>query len=268
MAPDGPLITAIPASWPPRAPPPSPAPPPMTAIPAPPRPPPRPNPAPFEENISTTGRGGSSNSRASIITVDATRSGKEGNTSVAGSNEVSGSLGWSYEGSGSLGRSNEGGWAGSGSYKTGGSSARSTNGLGSLLGSYEIRWSGLGSYVGLGSLSGSNVRPATNDSCGKSERLFNINMSCVVELIKSLDLHRWSLNVWCGIIGDFVIGSYFFDGTVNTESYCNLLRNHLPLLIKKLPLNVRRDMWFQQDGAPPHFSRATRTLLNEIFHDR
>ncbi|KYN11122.1 hypothetical protein ALC57_16670 [Trachymyrmex cornetzi] len=42
MAPDGPLITAIPASWPPRAPPPSPAPPPMTAIPAPPRPPPRP----------------------------------------------------------------------------------------------------------------------------------------------------------------------------------------------------------------------------------
>ena len=39
----------------------------------------------------------------------------------------------------------------------------------------------------------------------------------------------WSLNVWCGIIDDFVIGAYFFDGTVNTESYCNLLR-HFPYL--------------------------------------
>lgn len=139
---------------------------------------------------STTRRGSSSNSRASIITVDATRSGKEGNTSIAGSNEVSGGLGWSYEGGGSLGWSNESGWAGSGSYKTGGSSTRSTNGFGSLLGSYEIRWSGLGSYIGLGSLSGSDVRPATNDSCRKSERLFNINMTYVVELIKNIDLIR------------------------------------------------------------------------------
>lgn len=80
--------------------------------------------------------------------------------------------------------------------------------------------------------------------------------------------HRWSLTVWCGIIGDFVIGPHFFDGTVNTESYCNLLKNHLPLLLEELSLNVRKDMWFQQDGVPPHFSRATHTLLNEIFGDR
>ncbi|KYQ51989.1 hypothetical protein ALC60_08902, partial [Trachymyrmex zeteki] len=67
---------------------------------------------------------------------------------------------------------------------------------------------------------------------------------------------------------NFVIEPYFFDGSVNTESYCNLLMNHLPLLIEELSLNVRRDMWFQQDGASPHFSRTTLTLLNEIFRDR
>lgn len=122
----------------------------------------------------TSGRGGSSNSRASIITVDVARAGVEGNTSVAGSNKVSGSLGRSNEGGGSLRRSNKGGWASSGSYKAGWSSAGSTNGLGSLLRSYEIRRSGLGSNVGLGSLSGSDVRPATNDSCGKSERLSGV----------------------------------------------------------------------------------------------
>lgn len=139
---------------------------------------------------SSTGRGVSSSSRASVITIDSTRSGIEGNTSVAGSNEVSGSLGWSYEGGGSLGRSNKGGWASGRSYKTGRSSARSTNGLGSLLGSYEIRWSGLGSNVGLGSLSGSDVRPATIDSCKRNEQLFNIDVFCIVALIKFLDLVR------------------------------------------------------------------------------
>lgn len=56
MAPDGPLITATPASPPPRAPPPNPAPPPMTAMaPAPPAPPaPKPSP-PFEEDIISSG---------------------------------------------------------------------------------------------------------------------------------------------------------------------------------------------------------------------
>ncbi|KAL0110176.1 hypothetical protein PUN28_013671 [Cardiocondyla obscurior] len=48
MAPDGPLITATPASPPPRAPPPSPPAPPKTAIPAPPNPP---SPAPIENYI-------------------------------------------------------------------------------------------------------------------------------------------------------------------------------------------------------------------------
>lgn len=124
----------------------------------------------------TTGRGVSGSSRASIVTVDTTRSGEEGNTTVARSNKVSGSLGGSNEGSGSLGRSNEGGWASSRSYKTGGSSTRSTNGFGALLRSYEIRWSGLGSYVGLGSLSGSNVGPSTDDTCEKSERSLNVDV--------------------------------------------------------------------------------------------
>lgn len=120
---------------------------------------------------ATTRRSVGSSTRASVITVDATRSGVEGNTTIAGSNEVSGSLGRSNEGGGSLRGSYEGGWASSRSYKAGRSSTRSTNGLGALLGSYEVRWAGLGSNVGLGSLSGSNVRPATNYSCGKSERL-------------------------------------------------------------------------------------------------
>lgn len=60
--------------------------------------------------------------------------------------------------------------------------------------------------------------------------------------------YRWTLNVWCGIISDFIIRPYFFDGIVNAEIYCDLLSNHLHLFLKELPLNVRREMWFQQDA--------------------
>ncbi|EFN64048.1 hypothetical protein EAG_09261, partial [Camponotus floridanus] len=80
--------------------------------------------------------------------------------------------------------------------------------------------------------------------------------------------HRWSLNVWCGIIGDFVIGPYFFEETVTSESYCDLLQNHLPALLEDVPLHIRREMWFQQDGAPPHFAIITRQFLNKKFGNK
>lgn len=80
--------------------------------------------------------------------------------------------------------------------------------------------------------------------------------------------HRWSLNVWCGIIGDFVIGPYFFEETVTSESYCDLLKNRLPALLEDVPLHIRREMWFQQDGAPPHFAIITRQFLNEKFGNK
>ncbi|XP_076659903.1 uncharacterized protein LOC143363191 [Halictus rubicundus] len=80
--------------------------------------------------------------------------------------------------------------------------------------------------------------------------------------------HRWSLNVWCGLIGDFVIGPYFFQETVTSASYCDFLKNHLPALLEDVPLHVRREMWFQQDGAPPHFAIITRQFLNEKFGNK
>ncbi|KZC08660.1 hypothetical protein WN55_11277 [Dufourea novaeangliae] len=80
--------------------------------------------------------------------------------------------------------------------------------------------------------------------------------------------HQWSLNVWCGIIEDFVIGPYFFNETVKSESYCDLLKNHLPALLEHVPLHIRREMWFQQDGASPHFAIITRQFLNEKFGNK
>jgi hypothetical protein len=40
------------------------------------------------------------------------------------------------------------------------------------------------------------------------------------------------------------------------------------VLLEDVPLAVRRDMWFQQDGAPAHFSAQTQQHLNTLFPDR
>lgn len=77
--------------------------------------------------------------------------------------------------------------------------------------------------------------------------------------------HWWSLNVWCGIIRDFVIDPYFLEETVTSNSYCNLLQNHLPVLLKNVPLNIRRETWFQQDGALLHFfANIIKQLLKNL----
>lgn len=78
--------------------------------------------------------------------------------------------------------------------------------------------------------------------------------------------HCWSLNVWYGILGDYLIGPHFFDTTLNGNTYTNFLLHKLPLLLEDIPL--RLIMWFQQDGAPPHYARPSRNALNILYSNR
>jgi len=80
--------------------------------------------------------------------------------------------------------------------------------------------------------------------------------------------HRWSLNVWCGIVNGYLIGPYFFDGNVNQHNFLELLRDHLTGLLEDVDLETRRRMWIQLDGATPHFARIVRTFLNEQYPNR
>lgn len=80
--------------------------------------------------------------------------------------------------------------------------------------------------------------------------------------------HPWSVYTWCGIFGDVVIGPHFFDGTLNGQRYCDFLRNDLPRLLPNIPERQREVIWFQQDGAPPHFCRNARTILNDTYPNR
>lgn len=77
--------------------------------------------------------------------------------------------------------------------------------------------------------------------------------------------HRWSLNVWGGIVGGYVVGPHFFDGHLNGPMYLNFMQNVLPILLANIPQHTRNRMWLQQDGAPAHFSRDVRAYLDGIF---
>ena len=111
---------------------------------------------------------------------------------------------------------------------------------------------------------------ATFHNCGfVNKRNFHHSDNENPHIIRTIDRqHRWSINVWGGIINNFVVGPYFFEEYLNGETYLHFLRNAFQDIIDNLPLDVTRRMWFQQDGAPPHYSREVREYLNEEFPNR
>jgi len=49
-------------------------------------------------------------------------------------------------------------------------------------------------------------------------------------------IRKWSVNVWPGILGDYIIGPHFFDGKINGEKYRKFLENNLVNLLEEVLL--------------------------------
>jgi hypothetical protein len=60
----------------------------------------------------------------------------------------------------------------------------------------------------------------------------------------------------------------FLPPRINGETYAALVENQLPQLLEDVPLRARQRMIFQHDGAPAHYSRRVREILNTRFPDR
>lgn len=73
------------------------------------------------------------------------------------------------------------------------------------------------------------------------------------------------LNVWAGIFGSQVVGPFFIEGNLNSVQYLAMLRNQIIPTLQNIAGDNFGTLWFQQDGAPPHFGVDIRRHLNHVF---
>lgn len=76
---------------------------------------------------------------------------------------------------------------------------------------------------------------------------------------------RFSVNVWCGLLGNRVVGPYFIDGTLNGQKYLQFLQTHLTEFLDNLPMIQNVNCWYQNDGAPAHNTLPVQEFLNNNF---
>jgi hypothetical protein len=76
--------------------------------------------------------------------------------------------------------------------------------------------------------------------------------------------HALRITVWVVISSHGLLGSIFFEETVNSEYYLSMLHNSfmLHLLATDLPLQTQ---WFVQDGARPHTANVVLHFLHDTF---
>jgi transcriptional regulator with XRE-family HTH domain len=71
--------------------------------------------------------------------------------------------------------------------------------------------------------------------------------------------------VWAGVWSGGRIGPFFFDSSVNGENYRRMLENEVIPRLAEMRDDYRNYFIFQQDGAPAHYARSVRNLLDETF---
>ena len=64
---------------------------------------------------------------------------------------------------------------------------------------------------------------------------------------------------WAAISSSGIIGPYFFETTVNSCTYLDMLENYF------LPRVQDEESYFQHDGAPAHYGKDVRTWLDQNF---
>ena len=76
---------------------------------------------------------------------------------------------------------------------------------------------------------------------------------------------RFSVNVWCAVLDDQLIGPFKLEGRLTGEAYLRFLQEELPRILEDMPLDKRGRMYFQHDRAPPHSSRDVKKFPELSF---
>lgn len=84
-------------------------------------------------------------------------------------------------------------------------------------------------------------------------------------VVQEVERDSPKVNVWCALAAYGVIGPFFFaERTVTSASYLDMLQEYAVPQIEDRQPNV----YYQQDGAPPHWGLHVRNYLDEQFPER
>ena len=81
------------------------------------------------------------------------------------------------------------------------------------------------------------------------------------------EMNAPGVTVWTGIwSAGGIIGPFFFRETVTAHSYLEKLRREIvPSITRQMDST---EIFYMQDGAPPHDAQSVRQFLDETFPDR
>ncbi|GFV55501.1 DUF4817 domain-containing protein [Trichonephila clavipes] len=90
------------------------------------------------------------------------------------------------------------------------------------------------------------------------------------ELNEEIVLDRIETTPSLSTRGDHLIGPYILPGHLTGPRYLIFLEQVLPKLLDRAHVTAvtRTSMWFQQDGAPAHFSISVRNHLDAVCGER
>ncbi|KAK4319067.1 hypothetical protein Pmani_009961 [Petrolisthes manimaculis] len=80
--------------------------------------------------------------------------------------------------------------------------------------------------------------------------------------------HRFSVNVWCGIVGDQLIGPHIFEGRLTGKVYLKYLGDKFLCLLEDVPLKTSQRIIFQHDWALAHYTKRVNEYLHQEFPGR
>jgi hypothetical protein len=73
------------------------------------------------------------------------------------------------------------------------------------------------------------------------------------------------VNLWVGIVNEFLIGPYLLPWWLSAQIYHVFLKEKLPEMLEEILLSVRRNTWFQHDGAAAHFAHQAWEHLTTTY---
>jgi len=72
-----------------------------------------------------------------------------------------------------------------------------------------------------------------------------------------------SVLFWMGIHNGNVLGPHIIEGTINSQTYCKLLKDNFLPYYRNLSIKTKKELVYMHDNAPSHCSHMTRSFLQE-----